>query len=290
MLRMPFHTSLATLLATLALPGSAAAGTVRTEYGASPSSAAGWHLVFTAAPGEANHIDSSAMGRVVVIHDAGAAVAAGVGCTQLAPGEASCATPDGTAFTDATADLGDGDDTALVAGGLVHKWLIRGGKGNDLFDHPGKRDRLACGAGRDLVELEDGDPGAVRLGTVGPLLPRGCERIHLTSFGFRMPVVRGGVVRTRVNAPEPYGGRCGAGVELRSRGGSLLGRNRWRSTSDVNRSVAIRLNRKGRWLARHHAPVVVNQLRYAGGIPGNQRPGLGCFEDGFQVDGARIRL
>jgi hypothetical protein len=290
MLRLPFHTWLATLMATLALPGSAAAGTVRTEYGASPSSGPGWHLVFSAAPGEANHIDSSAMGRAVVIHDAGAAVVAGVGCTQLAPGEASCATPDGTAFTDATADLGDGDDTALVAGGIVRMWLIRGGGGNDVFDHPGKRDRLGCGAGRDLVELEDGDPGAARLGTVGPLLPRGCERIHLTSFGFRMPVVRAGVVRTRVNAPEPYGGRCGAGLELRSRGGALLGRRRWRSTSDVSRSVAIGLNKKGRRLARRHAPVVVNQLRYVGGIPGNQRPGLGCFEDGFQVDGARIRL
>jgi hypothetical protein len=118
MLRLPFHTWLATLMATLALPGSAAAGTVRTEYGASPSSGPGWHLVFSAAPGEANHIDSSAMGRAVVIHDAGAAVVAGVGCTQLAPGEASCATPDGTAFTDATADLGDGDDTPSSRGAL----------------------------------------------------------------------------------------------------------------------------------------------------------------------------
>ena len=350
MLRRPVYTSLATLLAIFGLPVSASAGTVRIEYVvavpasasartlgiesvASPSSEPGWRLVFTATPSEANRVSFSAVGTAVVIRDAGASVVAGLGCTQLAPNDASCATPDGSAFTDATADLGDADDSAHLEQTFVHGWLIRGdegndsldarsgfgaqtvriglaggrgadrlagagegpaalsgGGGNDLFDHPGKRDRVDCGAGRDLVDLEDSDPGAARLGVVGPLLPRGCERIQLTSFGFRLPVVRAGVARTRVNAPEPYGGRCGAGLELRSRGGALLGRKRWRSTSDVDRSVTIRLNTRGDRLVRRHAPLVVNQLRYIGGIPGNSWAGLGCFDEGFQVDGARVRL
>jgi RTX calcium-binding nonapeptide repeat (4 copies) len=183
--------------------------------------------------------------------------------------------------------IGRGGDDRLPSSPLADR--LAGGDGNDWFDHPDRRDRVECGHGRDDIDLEDADPGAAGLGSVGPPLPRGCDRIHLTSFTFTRPVVRGRVARTRVDAPPPYGNRCGAGLELRRRG-ALLGRTRWRSSSDVGRRVAIPLTAQGRRLARRHTIVAITQLRYIGGIPGNYRRGITCFEDGFPVDGVRIRL
>lgn len=182
----------------------------------------------------------------------------------------------------------DGDDRIL---GTPLADRLAGGNGNDRVRHPDRRDRVECGNGLDTVELEDGDPGAHNLGVVGPPFSRGCDRFHL-SGGFRVgrPAVRGRFARARVSSREAYGGRCGAGLELRSRHGALLGRARWRSQSDVRRPVAIPLSARGRRLARRHSLIVLTQLRYIGGIPGNRRPGVTCFEDGTAIDAVRIRL
>jgi RTX calcium-binding nonapeptide repeat (4 copies) len=182
----------------------------------------------------------------------------------------------------------DGDDRIL---GTPRADRLAGGNGNDRLRHPDRRDRVECGSGLDPVDLADGDPGASHLGVVGPPFSRGCDRFHLSGY-FRVdrPAVRGRFARARVSSGEAYGGRCGAGLELRSRRGALLGRARWRSRSDVRRRVAIPLSATGRRLARRHAWTVLTQLRYIGGIPGNRRPGLTCFEDGLAVDAVRIRL
>jgi hypothetical protein len=201
---------------------------------------------------------------------------------------AECVTPSAI-LTGGDALIGrDGDDRIL---GTPLADRLAGGNGNDGFSHPDRRDRVECGYGRDTVDLEDGDPGASHLGVVGPSFPRSCDRFHL-SGGFRVnrPAVRGRFARARISSGEAYGGRCGAGLELRSRRGALLGRTRWRSQSDVRRPVAIPLNAKGRRLARRHALIRLTQLRYIGGIPGNQRPGVTCFDDGNAVDAVRIRL
>jgi RTX calcium-binding nonapeptide repeat (4 copies) len=182
----------------------------------------------------------------------------------------------------------DGDDRIL---GTPRADRLAGGNGNDRLRNPDRRDRVECGRGLDTVDLADGDPGATHLGVVGPPFPPGCDRFHLSGyFWVSRPAVRGRFARARVTSWEAYGGRCGAGLELRSRRGALLGRARWRSRSDVRRRVAIPLNAKGRRLARRHALTVLTQLRYVGGIPGNRRPGVTCFEDGFAVDAVRIRL
>jgi hypothetical protein len=201
---------------------------------------------------------------------------------------AECVTPSAI-LTGGDALIGrDGDDRIL---GTPLADRLAGGNGNDDFLHPDRRDRVECGQGLDTVDLEDGDPGASHLGVVGPPFPRGCDRFHLSGgFWVNRPAVRGRFARARVSSGVPYGGRCGAGLKLGSRRGALLGRARWRSRSDVRRPVAIPLSAKGRRLARRHALTVLTQLRYIGGIPGNQRPGVTCFDDGYAVDAVRIRL
>jgi RTX calcium-binding nonapeptide repeat (4 copies) len=222
---------------------------------------------------------------------------AGCGAQVVLPGTpgpppvpiAECVTPS-PITTGGDALIGrDGDDRILSTSRAD---LLAGGNGNDRFRYPDRRDRVECGSGLDTVDLEHGDPGAYNLGVVGPPFPRGCDRFHLSGyFWVDRPAVRGRFARARVTSWEAYGGgRCGAGLELRSRRGALLGRARWRSLSDDRRPVAIPLNAKGRRLARRHALTVLTQLRYDGGIPGNRRPGVTCFDDGFAVDAVRIRL
>ena len=121
------------------------------SWAAPPASAAtvsvvdGGIATYVAAPGEANRltIDAVPIPRTTTFRDAGAAIAAGAGCTARPDGSVACTNGSGFAPL-ADVDLGDGDDVVAVHGGSVHALLGAGA------------DRASADAGSLQVE---GGPG-----------------------------------------------------------------------------------------------------------------------------------
>jgi len=98
--------------AALALPASAGAATVSVLRSSEPGSGSADSVNFTASPGEANIVttsaDQSAFPQIkATVRDAGAPLAAGPGCRAVSPNEVACDVSEGLlgAF-----QLGDGDD------------------------------------------------------------------------------------------------------------------------------------------------------------------------------------
>lgn len=156
--------------AFLALPGSAAAGTVSVNAGT---------LTYIAAPGERNSVDvlrySSSYGNGYAVYEEGARLIAGAGC-QLrgVRGRAVCLDPV-QAFR---AELGDRDDLLTVRA-LAVPATIDSGPGADLIEGGSAGDLIDAGPGTDTVVGNAGDDAATG-GTGGDLLQGGTGADSLT--------------------------------------------------------------------------------------------------------------
>lgn len=144
--------AVAGLVTLLALPGTAAAGTV---------SRSGDVLVFSGAAGESNALAvEQADPSTVLISDAGArvAIAPGSGCTEVDAAEpgagAQCPAPAGTSLA---VDLGDGDDRYVAEDGLALAESIGGGIGDDAIEAGAGPGLIGGGAGNDRLEGGDGN-------------------------------------------------------------------------------------------------------------------------------------
>ena len=192
---------LLTLVFALSAPAPASAALA--EVIADPESP---EVRFTAAPGEANVITTTATGDGWSLADANARVWAGAGCVQTDPSLATCANPplaarplvvlagdlnDSVTVGDAPRSSvygGGGNDT--LRGGVRDDELF-GGPGNDLLIGGGGHDSLSGGAGDDRLEFA-ARPAALAcgagidalvaprgLGLLSAAMPRDCERVAL---------------------------------------------------------------------------------------------------------------
>ena len=130
---------LAALPLALLLPAAAAPAAVI-------SAVAGWEdvpkgppvatfsVAYAGEPGEANALELRIDGDAVVARDGGAPLRAGAGCLGEPDGAARCPLATGRVAT-ITADLGDGDDRALLGGGgEIGALTVRGGDGADRIE------------------------------------------------------------------------------------------------------------------------------------------------------------
>jgi Ca2+-binding RTX toxin-like protein len=143
--------ALVAVLALLATAPAAPAGTARTS-----STGA---VDYVAAPAEANALRASIAGTTITLSDAGATIAAGVGCAAIDARTVRCT---GTALS---AALGDRDDTATVTGALPSH--LDGGAGADTLTGGASGDTIDGGAGADVLA---GGAGADTLSGDGPAL------------------------------------------------------------------------------------------------------------------------
>ena len=153
------------LLSLLALPGTAAAATVRSEP--SPSRYYAPKMTFEAAPGEVNRVVLSGGPTARRVIDESAPLVAGDGCRQVTEHEAVC----GNSY-DISINLGDGDDRASLeataaSGAYVQAGpgddVLMGGPGSESFNGGDGRDTISGGAGNDSVEGDAETPFADRL-------------------------------------------------------------------------------------------------------------------------------
>jgi Ca2+-binding RTX toxin-like protein len=170
---------LAAFLALAAFPSTGLGATAFVEDGGSR-----W-LYYFAAPGELNQVEKAQSGATVTIHDAGAVIVAGAGCTQVDDHEVSCAAIDLTRIV-----LGNGGDTAAVlqgeatvdgAGGNDEIWAcsscgsgIRGGAGDDVIAGSDRFSWLLGNGGNDTITsgnrgdiIKGGDGNDIILGRGG---------------------------------------------------------------------------------------------------------------------------
>src|SRR3954451_5979083 len=100
---------------------------------------------YDAALGEVNDLTLSIAASTVTFHDAGAAVHAGAGCTQVDPATADCPAGSGVGVY-----LFDGADHLLVTGSLPG-FFVFAGRGDDVLQGGPGRDFLFGGFGSDTV-------------------------------------------------------------------------------------------------------------------------------------------
>src|SRR5689334_12612430 len=142
------------LLATLALSLLCAAPAYATApLQIKPNGSGGGQIVYTAAPGENNHVTVTQSGNDVTFSDSGAAAFSyAVVGTPVTP----CTQPNATAVTCTVApgwvlgiDLGDGNDSLDVQAALGTEAF--GGDGNDTLSGGPIADMLGGDAGNDVV-------------------------------------------------------------------------------------------------------------------------------------------
>lgn len=132
------------VMALLALPGAASAGTVAVSSTT---------ITFTAAPGEQNDlvitfVDAT---NTYTFVDSGAPVTAGTGCAQVA-NAATCVLAGATQLA---VQLGDRDDT-LDASTITTPIVVDGGDGTENIATGPGADRVDCGRGDDRVRTGTG--------------------------------------------------------------------------------------------------------------------------------------
>jgi Ca2+-binding RTX toxin-like protein len=114
-------------------------------------------VLFFGSPGEANHVVASRAGDEVTLSDPGAVVTVGESCRSADPHTAICtAAPGVESIPSFVAQLGDGDDTLAITGGLGVRTKVDGGPGDDAIAGGGDADTLDGGTGADRI---DGGPG-----------------------------------------------------------------------------------------------------------------------------------
>jgi Ca2+-binding RTX toxin-like protein len=120
-------------------------------------------ITYTAANGEANKLDVKVTGATAEISDPGAgSITPGANCAPVNPKKVTCTDPKGETIFVITASLGDGGDTASIAG---TRSSVDGGPGNDTLNGGELGDFLNGGGGTDTLHgnaggdnLGDGDP------------------------------------------------------------------------------------------------------------------------------------
>jgi Ca2+-binding RTX toxin-like protein len=140
---VPLRTPLLlTVAAALALP-CAAHGAM-----AGPSQIEGSDIIFSGSPGEANRVTVTGQGTdTVTFFDAGAAIAAGRNCTQVAANRVSCPR---RFFV--IVRLEDGDDEVTTEGDLSNTFVfLEGGQGSDTLRGEAGDNRLEGGTGTDRL-------------------------------------------------------------------------------------------------------------------------------------------
>jgi Ca2+-binding RTX toxin-like protein len=160
------------LLPTTAARAATVTATTATEYEEHDGRTVHVTVHVTAAPGERNDLVVSrpatgSAGDPIVISDAGAAPAAGSGCTAGAAGAVICAAPTG-AVTTVDITLGDRDDR--LTAGRVAALKADGGEGDDTLAVTGSTGSTLLGGpgadvltGGDGIDVLDGGPGADRM-------------------------------------------------------------------------------------------------------------------------------
>jgi hypothetical protein len=146
------------------------------------------YVKFVAAAGEANDVTvapGTDTANAVVVRDSGAAITSSPGCTPLDAQTVDCPGSRPLATTDISAELGDGNDTATVAGGLQGR--LSGGPGDDRL--------TACqadgGEGDDVLNGCDGFQSRLVGGPGDDVLTGGAQDDHLDG-GPGHNVVHGG--------------------------------------------------------------------------------------------------
>lgn len=177
-------------------------------------------VIAEGAPGEGNRLTVRRDGRAVIVHDAGAPLTAGAGCTALGRATARCDGPD--LATAVRVSGGDGDDTltaetdlavvleggpgddVLTGNDSEHNDVLRGDEGADVLHGREGFDTLTGGAGDDRLM---GGPGTDLLIGDGADAPPGDDVIDggpgYDTAGY---AEREAPVRVDLSTPAPSGG------------------------------------------------------------------------------------
>jgi Ca2+-binding RTX toxin-like protein len=108
---------------------------------------------YVAAAGEANALAVSRTGDEWTLADPGAAVSVGDGCRAVDAHTAACtAASTLEAIPAFTAQLGEGDDTLMIAGDVGVLTSLDGGDGADTLTGGGERDTFLGGSGADRFD------------------------------------------------------------------------------------------------------------------------------------------
>jgi Ca2+-binding RTX toxin-like protein len=123
------------------------------------------YTAFAGGPGEANRLVVTRVGADFLLRDTGAALRAEAPCTSVDAGTARCPVTEGRfGIPGLSLAMGDGDDTALLGGGLeVVSWLsggdgddaLTGGDGPEQVDGGPGSDTLQGGGGVDILTYAD---------------------------------------------------------------------------------------------------------------------------------------
>jgi hypothetical protein len=141
------------------VPASASASVVSLDPGAPDAPP---RITYTASSGEANKLNVTVAGATAQVDDPGAGtVTPGTNCAAVTPKKVTCTNPNGNTIQILLATLGDGADTATVAGAGSS---LDGGPGNDTLTGGASQDFLKGGGGTDTLKgnagndtLSDGD-------------------------------------------------------------------------------------------------------------------------------------
>jgi Ca2+-binding RTX toxin-like protein len=186
------------VVAVLALPGTASAASVSrllvdscngdvacSKYGGGHPVAV---TLFAANAGEANRVTVSRDGAELVFRDEGAVLTAHDPCRSAAGGTVRCPVTEGEpGLRGLSISLGDGDDSATVAGDPIVETTMDGGAGDDTLSGGGENDQLDGGPGADRLLGGEGFDELVYISrskgvTVDLAAGRGPEGDVLSSF------------------------------------------------------------------------------------------------------------
>jgi Ca2+-binding RTX toxin-like protein len=154
------------LFLALATPARAATAEVDVGYECDPETPCDrygggwvWAIVnYVAAPGEENRLSVASNGQALILTDPGATINARALCVSIDAHTASCDAGKPQFSADMlTVQLGDRDDTATIAPGLVPPADLHAGAGDDVLTGGREDDALDPGRGTDRV---DGGAGA----------------------------------------------------------------------------------------------------------------------------------
>jgi Ca2+-binding RTX toxin-like protein len=145
--------SILAMVGTLAVVGSASASTLAVDGAGT--------LRFSAAWGEANHVNLADRGLQTVVTDSGSIIHVGPGCTQVTPHEGTCALPVDV-VQDVVIALADRDDFAHAFKFSLGHVAIRGGTGADTIeDSPQLGADVSGGPGDDKITVHPNFGGSV---------------------------------------------------------------------------------------------------------------------------------
>lgn len=170
-------------------------------------------LVYESAPGEANSVSMTLVGREVRVADAGAPLRAGEGCRAAGGGAVFCPLPADAEFASANVIAGDRGDAVTLTGVLGG---VDGGDGDDRLTAGDRRHSLTGGPGRDSLSAGGATTAweAAR-GTTSSMAARAVTRSATSSSSRRSTSTsgrRGSPARGRTASPVSRPSSAAAGV------------------------------------------------------------------------------